>query len=387
MIDEYQDSNDKLDYVFRLLSRNGYDEETGSLTFGDNVFLVGDVKQCIYQFRNANPANFRKASEKASLFSNESNDPLQLIRLSMNFRSSGQTVAFVNFLFANIMSLRCGEVDYTEDEWLYAGASDYEKVPLPEQAVTVAVLPEKEDDEEQQEYSQSAIYTGETIKSMLAEGYPVLLRSGVQRPCEPEDFCILTRKKKQAREYSDALTALHIPVKGVEEAGYLRSKEISLLLNLLRVLDNPLLETPLAAVMVSPMFSFTADELAEVRLTDRKLSLYSAMCLLLEEKKCGQALYEKCRSLYETLADLRQSSVLYSLEELIRRIYETTDFLSVMQLYQDGDRKRANLQLLLQYARSYEENASETGGVTGFLRYIDTMIEKGKDFAQADAEG
>ena len=383
MIDEYQDSNDKLDYVFRLLSRNGFNEETGELTFGDNVFLVGDVKQCIYQFRNANPANFRRASSEATLFEHYNTDPLQLLRLSMNFRSSGQTVAFVNFLFANIMSLKCGEVDYTKEEWLYTGAKGYEKVPLPEQAVTVAVLPEKEDDEEQ-EYSQSVIYTCETIKNMLAEGTSVLDKSGVQRPCEPEDFCILVRNKKLAREYADALTDAHVPVKGVEETGYLKSKEISLLLNLLRVLDNPLLETPLAAVMVSPMFSFTADDLAEVRLTDKSMSLYPAMCLMLEEKSCGEALYAKCRSLYDTLADLRQSSALYSLEELIRRIYETTDFLSVMQLYQDGDRKRANLHLLLQYARTYEENSSETGGVTGFLRYIDVMLEKGRDFAQAD---
>ncbi len=387
MIDEYQDSNDKLDYVFRLLSRNGYNEETGELTFGDNVFLVGDVKQCIYQFRNANPSNFRRAASSASPFALENGAPLQLLRLSMNFRSSGQTVAFVNFLFANIMSLKCGEVDYTEEEWLYTGADGYDKIPLEEQAVTVAVLPEKEDEGEQQEYSQSIIYTCETIKSMLAEGTSVRDKSGVYRPCRPEDFCILVRKKELARKYADALTDAHIPVMGVEEKGYLRSKEISLLLNLLRVIDNPLLETPLAAVMVSPMFSFTADDLAEVRLTDRSMSLYPAMCLMLEEKSCGQALYEKCRNLYETIADLRQSIALYSLDELIRRIYETTDFLSVMQLYQDGDRKRANLHLLLQYARTYEENSVETGGVTGFLRYIDTMLEKGRDFAQAENQG
>lgn len=384
MIDEYQDSNNKQDYIFRLLSRNGWNEETGTLRYGDNVFLVGDVKQCIYQFRNANPRNFSAAAADASPYSEDSDDQLQLIRLSKNFRSSGQTVAFVNFLFANLMSRECGEVDYTEEEWLYPGAPGCDTIPWEEQAVTVAVLPEKPDEE--QGIDQSVIYTAETIRKMLSDGYPVLDKSGIQRPCTPEDFCILIRKKKYAADYADALSGLGIPVKGIGESGYLKSKEVSLLLDLLRVLDNPLLETSLAAVMLSPMFSFTADDLAEVRLTDKSISLYPAMCILIEEHSCSEALWNKCRSLYETLAELRQISALYSLEELIRRIYETTDFMSVMQLYKDGAKKRANLRLLLQYARSYEENAGETGGITGFLRYIDLMLEKGKDFEQADDE-
>lgn len=384
MIDEYQDSNNKQDYIFRLLSRNGWNEETGTLRYGDNVFLVGDVKQCIYQFRNANPRNFSAAADDASPYSEDSKEKLQLIRLSRNFRSSGQTVAFVNFLFANLMSRDCGEVDYTEEEWLYPGAPGCDTIPLEEQAVTVAVLPEKPDEEPGTD--QSAIYTAETIKKMLSEGFPVLDKSGIQRTCTPEDFCILIRKKKYAVSYANALSELGIPVKGIGESGYLKSKEVNLLLDLLRVLDNPLLETSLAAVMLSPMFSFTADDLAEVRLTDKSLSLYPAMCILLEEHSCSEALWKKCRSLYETLAELRQISALYSLDELIRKIYETTDFMSVMQLYKDGAKKRANLRLLLQYARSYEENAGDTGGITGFLRYIDLMLEKGKDFEQADDE-
>ncbi len=384
MIDEYQDSNNKQDYIFRLMSRNGWNERTGTLRYGDNVFLVGDVKQCIYQFRNANPRNFSAAAADAEPYLENSCEPLQLIRLSKNFRSSRQTVAFVNYLFANLMTSECGEVDYTEEEWLYAGADGYDSVPYEEQAVAVAVLPEKEDAEDGTD--QSVIYTAETIKKMLTEGYPVLDKSRVLRPCTPEDFCILVRKKKYAKGYSDALSRLGVPVKGIGESGYLKSKEVGLLLDLLRVLDNPLLETSLAAVMLSPMFSFTADDLAEVRLTDRSLSLYPAMCVLLERRECSDALYEKCRSLYETLAELRQISALYSLEELVRRIYETTDFLSVMQLYKDGAKKRANLHLLLRYARSYEENAGETGGITGFLRYVDIMLDKDKDFEQADDE-
>lgn len=392
MIDEYQDSNNKQDYIFKLLSRNCTDPETGRLRFGDNVFLVGDVKQCIYQFRMANPRNFSAAVSDAEPFSSESQAALKLIRLNQNFRSSGPVIGFVNFLFTQLMSEKCGDIAYNEDEWLYPGALGYQKLPDEQQAVEIAILPEK--DEAGQSVQSVRIYTVETIRSMLQSGYPVLERDGTTRPCTPADFCILLRNKGPAAKYAAELERLHIPVEGIGEKGYLQSQEISLLLNLLRVLDNPLLETPLAAVMLSPMFSFTADDLAQVRLVDKKQNLYAAMCLLLEkaekdteERTYSSALVEKCRSLYETLQQLRYDSALYPLEVFLRRIYDTTDFLSVMQLYQDGEKKQANLQLLLQYARQYEVNIAQnnSGGITGFLRYIDHMREKGGDFKQASA--
>lgn len=386
MIDEYQDSNNKQDYIFKLLSKNCYNEETGSLRYGDNVFLVGDVKQSIYRFRNANPSNFSMAVSDADIYSEESDSPLQLIRLSKNFRSSRSVIAFVNFLFGHLMTESCGEISYGEDEKLYIGATGFDVLPREEQAVEVAILPEKEDGEGN---LPSAMYTAETIRHMLDEGFPVLMRDGSKRPCSPEDFCILMRGKKHSKTFVKALEEHDVPVKGIDESGYLKSREISLLLSLLRVLDNPLLEIPLAAVMVSPMFSFTADDLAEIRLTDKSLSLYPAMCLMLERKSASDTLLKKCQSLYDTIAQLRYDSALYSLEALIRRIYDTTDFMSVMQLYKDGAKKRANLRLLMQYAKDYEKNAADSsrGSVSGFLRYIDSMMEKDSDFTQAESSG
>ncbi len=387
MIDEYQDSNNKQDYIFKLLSRNCCEEGTGNLRYGNNVFLVGDVKQSIYRFRNANPLNFSRAVNDSEVYSEESVSPLQLIRLSRNFRSSRSVVDFVNFLFGNIMSERCGEVSYGEEEKLYTGAVGYDILSHEEQAVEVAILPEKDDSEE--ELLPAAMYTAETIRKMLDEGFPVLMRDGSRRPCSPEDFCILMRGKKHSKAFVKALEEQDVPVKGIDETGYLKSREISLLLSLLRVLDNPLLEIPLAAVMVSPMFSFTADDLAEIRLTDKSMSLYPAMCLMLERKSASETLLKKCQSLYDTIAQLRFDSALYSLEALIRRIYDTTDFMSVMQLYKDGAKKRANLRLLMQYAKDYEKNAADSsrGSVSGFLRYVDTMMEKDSDFTQADSSG
>lgn len=379
MIDECQDSNNKQDYIFKLISKNSFEPETGLLKYGTNVFMVGDVKQCIYQFRNANPDNFSRAAKSAVPYCKDSKAPLNLIRLSKNFRSSSQVISFVNFLFSGIMTERCGEIPYTEEEWLYMGAERYNKLPLEQQAVEVIILPENDD----AETDISAEYTADTISNMLKSGYPVLEKDGSVRPCRYDDFCILLRNKEPAKQYTRALAKRNIPAKGTDETGYLRSSEISLILDILRVLDNPLLEKPLAAVMLSPMFSFSAEDIAKVRIANKKLRLYSSMCKIINDNSCDEELAAKCKSLRDTINELRTDSALYPLEELIRKIYETTDFMSVMQLYQDGARKRANLQMLLTYARSYEKNSQ--GGVSGFLRYVDNMIENGKDFAQASS--
>ncbi len=385
MIDEYQDSNNKQDYIFKLISHNGYDKKSGRLVYGDNVFLVGDVKQCIYRFRNANPTNFSSAVKDAEVLGESGTAPLRLIRLSKNFRSSRQVVSFVNFLFGSLMTDECGEIHYGEDEQLYTGAESYDTLSHHEQSVEVALIAENKEDADS--CTSQAMYTAETIRRMLDEEFPVLQKDGSKRSCEPKDFCILIRNKTPSKTFVKELEHQGIPVKGIDEKGYLKSREISLLLSLLRVLDNPLLEVPLAAVMVSPMFSFTADDLAEIRLIDKSMSLYPAMCLMLEKELGTEPLRKKCRSLYDTVSQLRYDSALYPLEDLIRRIYDTTDFMSVMQLYKDGAKKRANLHLLMQYAKSYETNAADSsrGSVSGFLRYIDNMLEKNSDFVQAES--
>ena len=126
-----------------------------------------------------------------------------------------------------------------------------------------------------------------------------------------------------------------------------------------------------------------------IRMLGKKTSLYSAVCMAIgvtesaEPVQLDDVLVQKCRQLYDTLQKLRQSSGMMTLEALIRRIYDTTDFLSVMQLTKDGDRKRANLHLLLQYAKQYEENTDAAhNGVSGFLRYIDWLLDSGNDFQQ-----
>ena len=136
--------------------------------------------------------------------------------------------------------------------------------------------------------------------------------------------------------FAHALEQAGIPVQSPDETGYLKAREVGLLLDMLRVLDNPTLDTSLAAIMLSPMFWFTPEDLMRIRMLGKKTSLYSAVCMAIgvtesaEPVQLDDVLVQKCRQLYDTLQKLRQSSGMMTLEALIRRIYDTTDFLSVM---------------------------------------------------------
>lgn len=385
MIDEYQDSNNKQDDIFKLLSRNCVHPETGALRYGDNVFLVGDVKQSIYRFRLANPQNFVHAIEDAS----KEGSVCKHIALNRNFRSAPSILNFVNFVCGNLMSTSCGDVVYTEEEALQAGSNLGSILPEKEQQVYVAVLQTPEQNEEDGDIQIE--YVIRQIQQMIQRGTAVVQRDGSTRPCTYQDFCVLLRNNTQCMAFAHAMEEAGIPVQSPEEKGYLQAREISILLDMLRVLDNPLLDTSLAAVMLSPMFWFTAQELTQIRMISKKSSLYVALCMAIGIIAPGQnagagldaVLLQKCRTLFDTLKKLRQDAGIMPLESLIRRIYDTTDFLSVMQLTKDGARKRANLHLLLQYAKQYEENTDAShSGVAGFLRYIDWLLESGNDFQQ-----
>lgn len=392
MIDEYQDSNNKEDLIFKLISRNYKHDSAGEPMYGDNVFLVGDVKQSIYGFRLANPKNFIKTQRSSVPYDAESNAPNKYIVLNKNFRSSKPVIDFVNYVFGQIMTEKCGGVDYTDDEKLYFGAVEYEG----KEAAFQTVLNFIDDDPDETEVllpgkfrkktNKEAVRTAAQIARMLSDGTPVINKDGTQRTCKPSDFCILVRNNSYINVYAEELSKLGIPVKGSEESGYLKSREIAVLIDLLRIISNPLLDVPMAAVMTSPMYMFTIADIARIKSLDREKPLFSVMKNLADgayEGYSDMLLAGRCRDFLESIDSFRLSSVTMTLGELIASIYDTTDFISVMQLYSDGDKKRANLRALIQYAKGYEEATAfeGSGGLGGFLRHIDRVIQNG-DYAQ-----
>lgn len=382
MIDEFQDSNRNQELIFKMLSKDGDADIPGY-----NMFMVGDIKQSIYSFRRANPKIFIETMNISEPYPPKASHN-SYVRLNRNFRSSDGVINFVNFVFSHIMSRETGDIEYNQQEMLVQGRS----FPNIKESRNTEIMFMQEKD---------ARIIAETINEMLKSGYPVTESDGTLRKCRPSDFCILMRRNSPMEVYSDELDKLKILSQKQEKAGYLKSREISLLLNLLRVVDNPLLDTALSAVMFSPMFAMTADEVAEIRLTDRTKNLYYALCKSACEEEytkvtnseTGETEYirqaspvaettaRKALEVYATISDLRMISATSTIEGLIRKIYASTDFLSVMQVYKDSEQKKANLRLLLEYVRSYEQN--NNGGLSGFIRYIDRLVETNEDLDRA----
>lgn len=372
MIDEFQDSNNRQDMIFRLLSKGGSAEK-----YGSNLFFVGDVKQSIYRFRLANPDNFIAALENSVPYQKGCTENSH-VRLSKNFRSSQEVIDFSNYIFSRIMSRGCGDIDYTSEEYLYRGANFCESERKP----VIMLFDRKSEMDETAE----ARYVAARIAQMLHDGTPVSINGGKDsRPCEMRDFCILTRGNKKISIYANELEKLGISAESGTQSGYLKAREVTILINLLRVTDNPLLDTPLVSVMMSPMFMFTPDETAEIRLIDKKAHIYTNICKGLgidaSEPLFKDELLAKAQNLHSIITELRLYSGACTLQELIRKIYDRTDFMSVMQLYGGAEKKKANLRMMLEYAGNYEKNSDS--GLSGFVRYIDRILESGGDLNNA----
>ena len=390
MIDEYQDSNNKQDIIFKLLSKNYRLSEDGRPLYGNNVFLVGDVKQSIYSFRLANPKNFLDTLKSSEPYNENSKAVNKAIFLNRNYRSTRSVINFINFVFSEIMTEKTGGIEYNDDEKLYYGAEYYDGTDSQRTLTSINFIFEDASDDDEKTadktLNREAVWTAQKIASMLKNGEMVTEADGTSRPCRPSDFSILVRKNKFINIYAEQLRKYGIPAKGREESGYLKSREISVLIDLLRIINNPLLDVSMAAVMTSPMYMFSINELAYIKSLDRERPIYSVMLELADggfDECPDMFLRERCRDMLDSLNSFRLDAVTMTIGELISTIYDTTDFISVMQLYSDGEKKKANLRALIKYAENYESSVAfeGSGGLNGFLRHLDRVMENG-DYSQ-----
>lgn len=380
MIDEFQDANNNQDLIFKLLSKGGTADNGGA-----NLFVVGDVKQSIYRFRLANPRLFLDALKKSETYTGEKySGSFASILLNRNFRSSSDVIGFVNYVFGLLMSRENGEIDYTAGEALVQGM----EYPEGDRTTEIIIVPDSDESTENEDGDVSpnceAKAAAAKIKSML--GVKTVYDKGVLRPCEPRDFCILLRNNKSAELYVRELEKAGIKAYAEEPAGYLKSREISVLTALLAVVDNPMQDIKLATVLMSPMFMLNAEDmavLAEER-RDNREKYFSALRRVMDGETAvpaDSALYGKLERFMKMFEKLRYCAASQRIERFIRTIYDSTDFLSAVQVYKDGGRKRANLRLLLDVAESYEKNSG--GGLNGFVRYVDNIIKRDGDFKRA----
>ncbi len=359
LVDEYQDTNETQDTIFHCVSRE------------DNLFMVGDVKQSIYRFRQAMPEIFL---EKQHTFQDYDGQhyPSKII-LSNNFRSRSQVTQSINYIFSMLMSREVGEMDYTQRESLVASAA----FPPKEDAVTEVHILENQDSAVDDTFAE-AIHIARQIQTMLESGYTVTGEDNILRPVEPKDICILLRSpKNKAEVYIEALSEQGISVWTDIRGGYMESVEIVTVLSLLRAVNNPLIDIHLTAAMMSAVFQFSADEMAQVRMYDRKQHLY-LNCLAMAEE--GD---EKCRRLTQTIQRLRMVGSASPSYQLIQNIIESTGIWAVASAMSYGAARQANLQLLVQYAKEYD--ACGYKGLSGFLRFLDNLEERGEELEGAPA--
>lgn len=359
LVDEFQDTNEAQEIIFRAVSS----DET-------NLFMVGDVKQSIYRFRQARPELFLRRKKAYTLYDG-THFPARII-LGKNFRSAPAVTGGINFFFSLLMSEKIGEIDYNDEEALIAGASFPDGMNA---GCEIALLDVSDYVGERSKSAVEAEQAAERVAAMLERG-DLVADGGELRKIRPSDICILLRSPStKAQLYMDALVARGVPVWAEPKSSFLTTKEIAPVVALLRVLDNPLRDIELAAAMLSVLFGFTAEELAQTRLAARGGALFLAV------ERRARAGDSHCASLLETLTQLRQYAANATADEVIRKIYALTGCLEKAQVMRMGQARRANLLLLVQYACDY--HAGGYKGLTGFVGFLDKLLDRGSDLSPA----
>ncbi len=363
-IDEYQDSNDVQELLFTLLS--------GESIGKPNMFMVGDMKQSIYGFRKTSPELFIQKSESYG-----ETGPNRLVTLSRNFRSRPEILSYINHVFRQIMSREVGGIAYTEKEMLYPGA------PYPEKkgpCVELAVV--DSDASSTMRMEEEAFLIAEKIKEAM-QGEVYDLKSGAYRPAQFGDIAVIMRSaRNMAAPLQAACNAASIPLYCDVGGGYFETVEISVFLSLLRTIDNPQDDIPLLATMRAPFFGFTEDELARIRLAERKKLYYFAVKKAAEE---NSPLGEKCAAFLKKLRRWRRQAAFLPTDTLILRLFDETGYLLFVSGTEGGEMKKANLELLFEKANRFE--ATSFRGLFHFLQYVKRLSTGGDEVGEAKLVG
>ncbi len=353
LVDEYQDTNQAQDLLFWAVSGRG-----------QRLFMVGDVKQSIYRFRQAMPELFL---EKQRSFAPVGGGFPAKVVLGRNFRSHSAITGAVNHVFSLLMSRSLGELDYDQEHWLEAGA----QYPPDEGAgLSLHVLEPSQSEEPE---GSEAAYVAGLVAQLLESGFEVV-EQGAARPARPGDIAVLLRSKGKAQEYVQALAQRGVSAWCESQGGFLSSPEVGWVVALLSALSNPLLDLPLVQAMLSPMFGFSSEDIAQLRLQQAGRPFY----LLVQQAAQTQ---ENWRQFLECFAALRRQGALLPADTLIRQIYLQTSLPELVLAMPQGQMRQANLRLLVNYAADYEQAGYK--GLDGFVRFLARLREQGSDLSTA----
>ena len=383
-IDEYQDSNMVQEYILTSISK------------GNNIFMVGDVKQSIYKFRQAMPELFLGKYEKYKLKKDKTeNDDLK-IQLFKNFRSRENILSTSNLVFQEIMSKKLGDVEYNEDEYLNLGANypDIENVDFAGKTEIDVInlnknqIEEETEDTENNERIEDSIleakYVAKKIQELINSNYYVFDKKQGYRKITYKDIVVLLRSTATlAPIYEKEIADLGMPVFSDTSSEYLNSVEIQTIISVLKIIDNPMQDIPLVTVMRSMIGGFTDNDLIEIRLTDKNCNFYES--ILKAQVQVSEELRIKINNFLEKIENWREANEYLNLDELIWKIYLDTGYYNFVGLMQNGKLRQANLKMLFERAKQYESASFK--GLFNFINFIDKLKLSSGDLGSAKIIG
>lgn len=347
MVDEYQDSNVVQDAIFSALTKDKH-----------NCFMVGDVKQSIYQFRLADPGIFL---QKYNTFNDAESAVAgqgRKVLLSNNFRSAGGVIDAVNDVFSACMSVPVGGLEYGEAESLHEGIPH---TKIDDQEIELYGVTVQNDT-----YAEEAAFVAKRVRQLIDGTH--MIRDGEHlRPITPGDIAILLRSPGSVGgEYKYALEQCGIRCVTGSSADLLHTEEIETLRAFLQVINNPMQDIPLIGVLTSRLFCFTADDMALIRGAHRHGSMFSAL---------QASDLPKAKDFLATLTSLREEARLTTLPQLISRLYTQTRIDSIFGVLPEGMERIENLHAFCQFVDSF--HSANSGDLGAFLAHLDAIEERG----------
>lgn len=401
LIDEYQDSNSVQETILKSISGERFGRP--------NLFMVGDVKQSIYKFRLARPEIFM---EKYETYDTKDSSK-QRVDLHKNFRSREVVLDSINFIFEQIMTKKLGNILYNEQVALYPGADFGEQqagVSMDTEIILVSVDPPETDGEdseqkistvESEDISQEDEYTtkeleakaiAKRIKELTNPENGLLIYDKEDKSCQIAkygDIVILLRTMSNwAEVFADTLAAEGIPAHTETQSGYFSTLEISTILNLLKIIDNPRQDIPFTSVLRSPIVGLSSNELSAIRIPRRRISMFEATVeyandIMVREESKVQIV--KLKKFLDKLEQYRSMVYYLSIHELILKVLDDTGYYDYVSAMPAGDKRRANIDMLVQRAIRFE--TTSYSGLFHFVRYIERLHKYDIDFGEAKIVG
>ena len=357
MVDEYQDSNGVQDAIFSALTEKR-----------QNCFMVGDVKQSIYQFRLADPGIFLEKYNTYALAEDAHDPEGRKVMLSCNFRSGGGVLAGANDVFRTCMSPAVGGLTYGDDEALVEGISH---TPLGEPEVELWTIPVQEST-----YEEEAAFVAKRIQE-LTDGTHFVRNGAELRPIQIGDIAILLRSPGSVgSHYKNALAGVGIPCTTGGGNDLLQEEEIAVIRALLQTISNPRQDIPLLASLTNRVFCVTAEELAQIRGQKRSGCIYDALL---------NSDLPKIKDFLQYLSVWRREARMQPLAQLLESIFAMTRLDSIYAAMPDGDVRKRNIQTFYQLADDFEKTGRRD--LEQFLDHLDALEGKGLISQGADSTG